>query len=610
MNKKISQLSTATNISTTDIFPLVTNLATTPTNESVSWDIIRTTIADYLAGTMEFKNTTIVGSNSADYPTTGTADDLQLNAAILEAHNNGGGHVHYNTALNLSNIITLYKDVKVTGRGELTPISIASNFAAGVVMRDQSGDSENLSLDNITIDLAGKSNVGGIHIYQGNFVKIRNLTVKNQGYTNASKWTVRVGNYVNGSPDSTASRGTIIENLRIINCNSGTFEQLLFVNQQDARIINPYFENNTNSLAYELMLYVNNKNVVVENPHFESPSANSIGIMESDGIQINNITGDYDENRTVGTIINTRNVIINGITVNNTVSSPTASLFNFFDRTLGPDGFTQIVEDTERVLIENVHVEGWKSIATLQTIGTVSGTGYTGNQNNIRFRNIFSKGMSVPFNLGIDHVDNHLNNFDFENIRILTWNGATTGAWQLRGYITDVTQMYGFRFKNCYVASSTGGGSSAAIRNIGATVESVTDSDFSATFTTYGALSSVSGGVFQQVKNVKGLNPDIGYNQGDVTGATTFNRANGDHILARLTGNITVTLTNGTAIGDELTLRLTQDGTGSRLVTWPSNFKKVGGTLTLSTAISAVDQIRMRWDGTNWNEVSRAMALS
>lgn len=97
-----------------------------------------------------------------------------------------------------------------------------------------------------------------------------------------------------------------------------------------------------------------------------------------------------------------------------------------------------------------------------------------------------------------------------------------------------------------------------------------------------------------------GINPNVTYSQGNVTGATTFNRVNGSLITATLTGNITATLPAGLVIGDTLTLKLTQDSTGSRLVTWPSNFKKANGSLALSTAANATDIIPMRYDGTNW----------
>ena len=56
--------------------------------------------------------------------------------------------------------------------------------------------------------------------------------------------------------------------------------------------------------------------------------------------------------------------------------------------------------------------------------------------------------------------------------------------------------------------------------------------------------------------------------------------------------------------------QLKQDATGSRIITWPANFKKAGGTLVLSTQPGAVDIIQMAWDGTNWNEVSRSLGIS
>lgn len=113
-----------------------------------------------------------------------------------------------------------------------------------------------------------------------------------------------------------------------------------------------------------------------------------------------------------------------------------------------------------------------------------------------------------------------------------------------------------------------------------------------------------------QIKNNKGFNPEEIFSQGNVTGATTFNRINGNHIIATLTGNITITLSGGAQSGDTLTLELIQDGTGSRTVTWPSNFKKAGGSLNLSTGASAKDIINMKFDTTNWVETGRALNIS
>lgn len=110
--------------------------------------------------------------------------------------------------------------------------------------------------------------------------------------------------------------------------------------------------------------------------------------------------------------------------------------------------------------------------------------------------------------------------------------------------------------------------------------------------------------------NNPGYNPEQTYAQGNVTGATTFNRLNGDVIKATLTGNITTTVSAGKSIGDRLTLALTQDGTGSRTVSKPSNVKLVGGAFSPTATAGATDTYVLRYDGTNWIETSRALNVS
>lgn len=81
-----------------------------------------------------------------------------------------------------------------------------------------------------------------------------------------------------------------------------------------------------------------------------------------------------------------------------------------------------------------------------------------------------------------------------------------------------------------------------------------------------------------------------------------------------LTGNCTLTLT-GSVSGSVATLELylTQDGTGSRTITWPAAVKwPAGAAPTLSTAAGAVDCIVLRTvnAGTTWlgNLVGKAYA--
>lgn len=117
-------------------------------------------------------------------------------------------------------------------------------------------------------------------------------------------------------------------------------------------------------------------------------------------------------------------------------------------------------------------------------------------------------------------------------------------------------------------------------------------------------------GTSTSAKNIDGCNPERLYAQGNVTGATTFNRINGDVITATLTGNITTTITNGKVNGDTLTLILTQDATGGWTISKPSNVKLVGGAFSPSAGANAVDQWTLKWDGTNWREIARALNQS
>jgi hypothetical protein len=101
---------------------------------------------------------------------------------------------------------------------------------------------------------------------------------------------------------------------------------------------------------------------------------------------------------------------------------------------------------------------------------------------------------------------------------------------------------------------------------------------------------------------------------GNFTGSKTITLSNTNQVYTvTLTGNTTFTLTpdaNATA-GDRYILIITQDAIGSRTATWPSNFKKAGGALTLTTTASATDVIEMVYDGSaNLNEAARSLAVA
>lgn len=90
------------------------------------------------------------------------------------------------------------------------------------------------------------------------------------------------------------------------------------------------------------------------------------------------------------------------------------------------------------------------------------------------------------------------------------------------------------------------------------------------------------------------------------TGSTeTIDLENGNVHTCTLDANCTFTFSNPTASGDScsFTLILTQDGTGSRAVTWPASVDWPGGTPPiLSTTASARDKLifETRDGGTTW----------
>lgn len=97
---------------------------------------------------------------------------------------------------------------------------------------------------------------------------------------------------------------------------------------------------------------------------------------------------------------------------------------------------------------------------------------------------------------------------------------------------------------------------------------------------------------------------------GNSSTADTIDWTAGNKQKITLTGNCTFTFTDPSGPCN-LILKLIQDGTGSRTVTWPATVKWPEGTApTLSTAASSVDIVSFYWDGTNYyGQASLAFAV-
>ena len=87
---------------------------------------------------------------------------------------------------------------------------------------------------------------------------------------------------------------------------------------------------------------------------------------------------------------------------------------------------------------------------------------------------------------------------------------------------------------------------------------------------------------------------------GDVSGVTTLDLSLGNNRRVRLIGNTTLNFSNMLP-GGFYVLEIVQDGTGSRLITWPGAVKWPSGLApTLSTGANKIDMISMYWNGANF----------
>ena len=85
---------------------------------------------------------------------------------------------------------------------------------------------------------------------------------------------------------------------------------------------------------------------------------------------------------------------------------------------------------------------------------------------------------------------------------------------------------------------------------------------------------------------------------GNQTGTPTIDASAGTIHSLTLTGNVTISSISNMTAGSNITLILTQDGTGGR--THTSTMKLAGVSKTLSTAAGAIDIISIFYDGTNY----------
>lgn len=98
----------------------------------------------------------------------------------------------------------------------------------------------------------------------------------------------------------------------------------------------------------------------------------------------------------------------------------------------------------------------------------------------------------------------------------------------------------------------------------------------------------------------KGLLTADEVNNGNSGSAKTIDWTSGLDQKITLTANTTLTFTAPKGPCD-LFLKVIQDGTGSRTITWPAAVKWAGGTaVDLTDTAAATDIVKLHFDGTNY----------
>lgn len=478
-----------------------------------------------------------VGFSDADYICDGTADDVQLNAAIAAVYASGGGTVLVKQGnYNLSSSVTMLSGVYVSGTGYATLINIpatkriAFDMVQNCGIRDLRTDAFSQAPGDISIQIKNASNVTIERIYVGNaqgfgvFIESNaSLTCEKVSISGCTMYGLGNNDLIGGGPSN--STGATVTDVNV----SGNFLQQSY----------------SLGHTYEFVFDIVAARRISFNDNF------CVGKVSFGFEQFPHFMDDFSNN----------------------VLKPA----------LGGT-FTQI--------IMQANASSSTSARGLTVVGNRVESG------EIRLIGVASKKITNAIVCG--NVVNSItsqNGIGLESCSLSSCYGNTCiGSGNASGVFltgSDNTTVFG----NVISTYSQGVNDASSSSSV---------SIFNNTLNNIAVTTIIGGGI---TRNNMGANPEKLFAQGNITGATTFTRVNGDVITATFTGNVTTTVMNGISRGDKLTLQLTQ-GAGANTISKPANVKLVGGAFSPSAAAGAVDTWTLEWDGTSWNELSRALNIS
>ena len=220
----------------------------------------------------------------------------------------------------------------------------------------------------------------------------------------------------------------------------------------------------------------------------------------------------------------------------------------------------------------------------ISTTGNISGNYILGNGSQL---------TGLPATYGNSNVANYLP----------TYSGVLTAVGNIAstGFVSATGNVNGGNILAAGVVSATGNITANYFVGNGSLLTGISAGNYSnanvtAFLPTYtGNIGNTGNSVSVQFVNYK----DVVYTGGNANTTITPDASNGSVYKYTLTGNITLNAFGGTPqAGQSMTIILTQDATGNRLLT--SNMKYAGGAKTLSTAANATDIIYTFFDGTNY----------
>jgi len=215
---------------------LVISLQDTPAQTAANWDIIEYGLSYVPENAANKENTTIdtsttkyptvnllktgldtkayktvltVGFSNADYICDGTADNVQIQAAIDDLNTAGGGVILIKTGTyNLSDRVNFNNNIHITGEGETTIINLVADLNnEGAFESNQKSD---ISIENLKISYTGATSIyyaSGIYFKRSNRIKIKNLYI-----TGFGRDGITIGNAAGDNDPSHYCQDALIEN--------------------------------------------------------------------------------------------------------------------------------------------------------------------------------------------------------------------------------------------------------------------------------------------------------------------------------------------------------------------------------------------------------------